>query len=233
MKAEIAYSAQHNLFLKKACLLKKKLKQIGYRSINPSQEFENRFLQSTKEQLNNSINAFDGFLNLVEHIESNQKSESPFNHLQITWYALSKLGLTPGFDLFAQLENNDIIEVYDNSGIQAFCSFNFFNFCSYSLEELHLYSWDELYKRSPFIIKQMQINAQAILSGKKISTENAITDHYCLELNSTDKRLLKCQIKATWPLLDSDKNIAAFITTSKLEIVKEHCKLEDHKHLFT
>ena len=68
---------------------------------------------------------------------------------RLVWSALKEFGFTGPSDLMNLLENDDdIVEIYDNSQIQLFCNLRFYDFCSFTLEDLFCRPFQELFERA-------------------------------------------------------------------------------------
>jgi hypothetical protein len=66
---------------------------------------------------------------------------------QFVWRFLLRLGITPSDSLFATLENERFIQIYNPDQFQIFRSLRCFERCSFTLEELTSRSWYELWER--------------------------------------------------------------------------------------
>lgn len=132
-----------------------------------------------------------------------------------TWRALSKLGLVPKSDLFMQMTDDHIVEVYSSENIQLFRNLNFFDFCSYSLEELHAIEWWGLFDREAATTQKLFGYAEKIFSGEL--SENfkpEVEKHILRETNSFDRLSMEYAVELMGPLYNSRRPQALVILES-------------------
>jgi len=136
-----------------------------------------------------------------------------------TWRALQKLGLVPPSELFSQITNEDIVEVYSAENRQLFRNFNFFEVCSYSLEELHSIEWWNLFQHDGAITQVIYENIQKIFKGEmKSSFAPDIEHHHVREACSQDRLLMRYDIRLMSPLF-SQRQPAAFMVLERATLV--------------
>lgn len=125
-----------------------------------------------------------------------------------------------GRDLIGE---NDIIEIYDASGVQVYRSLNFFRTSGYTLEDLLLNEWHKLWERPQFIVDSIFSEIREILSGEKEILSIKTPDHIVKEIlpnrdGNTTHRLLKIHLKfATALYTKNSDEIAGFLATSTCE----------------
>ena len=139
------------------------------------------------------------------------------------WFFFNLLKLRPPSDLFSTLESGDLVEVYDNTGLQVFRSFKLLSFTSYSLEDILVYRWDELFERDESITQQLISQAQTVLSSGDFSTQwNCVPDiHLVKEINSEEKRCFALRFKRIAPLKSDSPYFSHFLSSfeaKKIEI---------------
>lgn len=125
-----------------------------------------------------------------------------------------------GRDLIGE---NDIIEIYDSSGVQLYRSLNFFKTSGYTLEDLLLNEWHKLWERPQTIVESIFSEIGEILTGEKEILSVRTPDHIVKEIlpdqdGDTTHRLLKIHLKYATALYTKDSNeIAGFLATSTCE----------------
>jgi hypothetical protein len=80
--------------------------------------------------------------------------------------ALSKLGLLADSQVLEEIEEDDVVEVFDTGLRQIYRSYNCYGVCNYSLEELAVYPFYELYGRHSSISAKLMEACEAVASGK-------------------------------------------------------------------
>lgn len=134
------------------------------------------------------------------------------NNLNLFWYFIKELGFRSSSDLFSHLSPSDIVEIYDSSGIQLYCSLNFFPLTSYSLEEIICFGWDELYKRDTDLTETIYRDVGHVLSGQcKQVYFLSIPEHEVREIFGPQKYVTKIKQKFFAPLFDKNNNVCAFV----------------------
>lgn len=62
--------------------------------------------------------------------------------------ALQKFGWSIAPELYDQIQEDHIVEIYNLQHTQVFCGFRFFCYCSYTLEDLYCRKWYHLFERN-------------------------------------------------------------------------------------
>ncbi len=156
----------------------------------------------------------------VETINSMLKAgEMPSNSKKFLWRALQSLGLVPLDNLFAQIADDDIIEVYSSEGIQIFRSFSFLESISYTIEDLIVYPWHDLFIREAKITELLIDQAVRLFNREIQETRpNEINyDHIIVEANSIEKKTLNSRFGIVSPIKSkTPSSISYFATTFKM-----------------
>lgn len=156
----------------------------------------------------------------VETIQSMLKAgEIPTNSKKFLWRALQSLGLVPLDTLFAQISDDDIIEVYSSEGIQIFRSFSFLESISYTIEDLIVYPWHDLFIREAKITELLIDQAVRLFNREILETRpNEINyDHIIVEANSIEKKTLNSRFGIVSPIKSkTPSSISYFATTFKM-----------------
>ncbi|HEX7674355.1 MAG TPA: hypothetical protein VF412_09290 [Bdellovibrio sp.] len=152
----------------------------------------------------------------IEHVsEGYSIKDSP----SFVWRAFRRLGLTPRSDLFSQLTDEHIVEIYSNENVQLFRNFKFFEFCSYSLEELLTIEWWGLFDRDSKLTTKMYEYAAQIFNGElHENVKPALESHFVRELASQDKLAMEYSLDLVGPLY-RNKRPEALIILERAKLV--------------
>lgn len=151
------------------------------------------------------------------HVQNHVDAE---NNAMALWSALKSCGLTPGSDLFGHLEGDDKIEIYTLNGIQIWRNCNVMEICSYTLEEIYSFDWQERYERSPRDNQAiMAAIDQAIKPGGNFRA--MIPRHQVVEKFSENRLCLNVRHDYFFPLMGPEREVSAFLVTSKVEIASK------------
>ena len=135
-----------------------------------------------------------------------------------TWRALKKLGLTPTSNLFSQIKDEDVIEVYSAENVQLFRNFRYFEFCSYTLEEIYCLEWWNLYERGNDIMPGFAEFISGILKGTyPQGAEPGFESHVVKEAQSEEKLVMDYFLRWVGPV-SADKKIAGFIVLEEASL---------------
>lgn len=116
------------------------------------------------------------------------------------------------------VDDNDIIEVYNASGIQICRSWSYFNMCSYSLPELLAYSWSELYLRPKYVEKTLNSIALSLFTPDSKTITYDIPQYLINEKFSRRRYSFLFKMKYASPILCKNTlKVTGFITTGELK----------------
>lgn len=86
-------------------------------------------------------------------------------------------------DFWKTVEPHDIIEIYNDEGIQLFRTFNFFETSGYSLTDLLVNEWYVLWERPKYILQEIFKYSHGILTGEMSDvTKMTIPKHLVKEI---------------------------------------------------
>lgn len=146
----------------------------------------------------------------------------------ILWWALKEMHMIPRSDVFALLEENDVVEVYNGQSIQVFRTFNLFRYLSYTLEELMCFEWFRLFERDDEITRSMLKVGDDILSGKVMRTHFPnFPSHYVTEKFSATRMRTLVQHRFISPLSDGGGGIAGFLNVVSVVKNSQTCGVEE------
>lgn len=173
------------------------------------------------------IKILDDFINYESIVLSSIKQTTNLNDDKtLLWAVLKKLNLRFDGDLFSNLEEDDVIEIYRNDNIQVFRNFRFHQICSYNYSDLFIRRWDELFQRDNFVTKQIQNAAFKIFSGEangRLDLDN-IVPHHLQEAHSPKLYLLDMKMRFFYPLKNKLGQVEYGLAVSKVNIVDKESK---------
>ncbi|MBX3018458.1 MAG: hypothetical protein KF767_11245 [Bdellovibrionaceae bacterium] len=164
-----------------------------------------------------------GFPAVANEVLAGRKSFSRQAEIQSFKWALKKADLDladPDFcDYF---EEDDIIEVYSEQGVQLYRSWSCYRHCSYSVLELKLYDWDTLYQRPSWVAKTLwDMMPRLFEPGQKTIAYN-IPEYVMTERLQKHNRRLLFRMKYASPLLDkSTGRTCAFVSTGHISLLRD------------
>lgn len=133
-------------------------KRLDVKTIPYSTEAAQRFLQMPLERQEKIESTVESALHLIAATEIQpEKSPTPSEHPEKSHVlmALQFFNLELRDDIWKHVRPDDIIEIYDESDIQIFRTFNFFKASSYSLLDLLTHEWFHLWERPKVILDSM------------------------------------------------------------------------------
>lgn len=118
----------------------------------------------------------------------------------------------------SRFRDDDIIEIYDSSGVQICRSWSYFKNCSYSLIDLLTFSWGELYSRPRLIEKNLLAKMTQLFSKESKTFDYNLPEYVISEKFSRKKYSFLFSMKYASPLQDKiSKQVVAFVTTGELK----------------
>ncbi|MBN8553885.1 MAG: hypothetical protein J0L93_00390 [Deltaproteobacteria bacterium] len=167
-------------------------------------------------QLTALVNHFEKYVNLIE--QAYNRKVNILDSKQLTWACLQYLKLKPCHDAFDKIEDDHVIEIYNNDHIQIFRNLKFFELCSYSVYEILIFDWPTLYYRDENILQEIFQQTQRALT-EKLGTEfySGIPPHILRERFSEEQRSFRIEMGMHSPLynLDNSKQPEAVLLTLK------------------
>jgi hypothetical protein len=121
------------------------------------------------------------------------------DNLMLTWWALKELRMKPGSRAFNHLDKTDVIEIYDNQGVQIYRTLNFYRLTTYSMEEMLCIPWYELFQRDERVTAQLMGWMDKIFKREIDFIVNPeVEDHVVREIRNLDfePRLVRCKFIA-------------------------------------
>lgn len=140
----------------------------------------------------------DHFLIYYRILASAETDHIEFNdNLMLTWWALRELKMKPSSDLFSNLSKTDVIEIYDNEGVQIYRTLNFYNLTTYTMEDMLCTPWYELFSRDSKVTEQlMECMARVLKSETQGIIHPDVADHVVKETRNPyfKPRLVRCKL---------------------------------------
>lgn len=172
----------------------------------------NRFLTFSPEHRNSSLVRLKRYVDVCEM--TRKQGHSLANHHAFLWNMLKEMGYVPHSEMFGVLEDQDIVEIYDNSLIQVFRNLRFFEICSYSLVELLTYEFPELYYREDSITQRLLKQVFSLLNEEQFKVLKADAPlHRVQETFSDHKNEYFIRQKYIAPLRDRVSRSIAIVGT--------------------
>lgn len=167
------------------------------------------------ERQTNILNSLNRYVQLCrEIIEAGQKIS---NDRVVLWRIISSLRLKPTGDLFDQIDDGDLIEIYDDRNIQIFRNFQFFRVCSYTLDDLLCRPWWELFRRDLNIINRIMKTAEKIYAqNMRHSISLDFGRHTVDEIDSPRRYHAVVENKILSPLIDNSGRVSAIVNVVKV-----------------
>jgi hypothetical protein len=200
---DVHTNAGIHYILDKAQNLSSYLKLCGY-IVPPFSELAEKKLgrlpESQIQKVNYNINALNQILALSLNNSDTGTPEIPLIHPErnLIEKALQFYNLKIRHDFWATVQPHDIVEIYNDEGIQIFRSFNFFETSGYSLTDLLVNEWYVLWERPKFILQEIFRYSNGIFSGEMNQvTRMAIPKHVVKEIYSGTDEMLNFTPRST------------------------------------
>jgi hypothetical protein len=140
---------------------------------------------------------------------------------KLLWKILPQLNLRPRSDLFEQINDDQVVEIYRPDFTQIFRNLRFLELCSYPVADLYTVPWTDLFERSDDITDAIMDSIKSCLAtGRTIYS--GVPDHLLYERSSPDQQVVKIQQGLFSPLLDPNGRPAAFVGTLKATVIGKH-----------
>ncbi len=131
-------------------------------------------------------------LSTYSFIEKDIPKEFPLPHPErfLVEKALQFFDLKLRDDFWATVQPHDILEIYNEDGIQVFRTFNFFETSGYSLTDLLINEWYNLWERPKFVLQRIFEYSNGIMSGEMTGVVKMdISKHIVKEIYSATDEL--------------------------------------------
>lgn len=153
---------------------------------------------------------------------SEQAPATARNNAQAMWATLRVLGFTPPADLFSRLEADDLIEIYEPSGLQIWRNIGVMEVCSYTIEEMHSFDWSARYEREEEHTQAIfKIVTELIGGGPSAGERLCLSKHFVRERFSRKNFLLEVSHDDYLPLRGRGPELGALFVRSKGRVVAE------------
>ncbi|MCB0349901.1 MAG: hypothetical protein KDD38_01885 [Bdellovibrionales bacterium] len=147
---------------------------------------------------------------------------------KMLWKLLPTLGLRPTSDLFDNLHDDHVIEVYRPDFTQVFRNIKFLELCSYPIADLYIQPWTELFDRPQQITNSIIKSIQKCLSTGT-ATSCDVPVHELYERSSSMNQILKIEQGRFSPLFDKFGKPAAFVGTLNATIISRNITVNSNR----
>lgn len=191
------------------------LESVGIEQAAHGTEGPQYFAKLPPEQQIATIANFHRYLQVVESELS--LGVTPHQESQLLWSMLSRLKLRPNSDLFRQVKDDDIVEIYETAGfVQVYRSLRFFKVCSYDLDDILCRPWYELYERDSSVTSKIfQTVSLASKPGNQSSIAYDLGPQELREVDSKNNFHWLQEMRLVSPLFDKTKHITAVVNIVK------------------
>lgn len=238
MNTEVSFATDQQDLLfdefKNLCILfRQKSLQHGVRFRDFSEDCRLKFRELSDLQKKELLEKLRSMLR-VPHLENSFRVDSEKKSLL---YVLQSLNLScPVSDFTKYLQQDDIVEVFNDEGVQIYRSWSYYRFTSYTIEELMLYDWNTLYERPVFIINRLMSLMPKIfepncglISYKVLGIEPYLVRHSKNILHpKTQLKMsfpfINFEMKYAMPLVDPSGVTKAFISTARAFFIENEAQ---------
>lgn len=128
------------------------------------------------------------------------------------WRMLGRLGWRSSSDLYQNLKDDYVLEIYDANGFQLYRSFNFFQLCTYTLEQIFTVPWFELYERDDAMSQANLLIAKNVLEVPELGTRAmGMGDHDVFEKKRPFRRRTRIRPRVISPLYGRRGEVVGFV----------------------
>ena len=184
------------------------------------------------EQQKKIFSDFIDYSNLLTNAVKN--AEQTQNNQNLIWGVLKTLRLSFDSELFNNLTDDDVVEIYRNDNIQVFRNLNFHNICSFRYPELFIYQWPTLFQRDDHVTQQIMAAAIKAFSGEVngFLDTTSIGTHDTKEVNSPEQLQMIMHLKSLYPLKDSSGEVPYILAISNVKLKEARIKI-DYSNVYT
>ncbi|PWU17684.1 MAG: hypothetical protein C5B49_08385 [Bdellovibrio sp.] len=124
--------------------------------------------------------------------------------------------------ILQQIDDGDVVEIYDSTGRQIYRNLQFCRLSSYSLLDVAVNTWQELYERPMSSVETILLRVADVFSTPALNVPFAMEPHLVKErfVYSKKQKVFRATMKNLSPLAgpDDDRRVAA-ISVSRFEVV--------------
>jgi hypothetical protein len=208
-----SFLKQYRLLLETFCSL---VNKEGLKTIPYSEKSLNAFQNLPSNNQHQIVSDFKNYVDVCEH--TLQANFTLKNSKQFLWKMLGRLQLRPTSDVFDEMSDQDIIEIYRTDHTQLFRNLKFLEVCTYPVADLYVRPWTDLYARPPHVMDDIVENIQACIAQKK-TVRSTLPHYYLMELDSSLNQMFVVEQGIFSPLFDKDNSVVAFLCSIRAEIM--------------
>lgn len=212
--------------------ISRRLSNDGYSVIPYSQASLGKLVAFTPAQKQRACEQLEKLANIIDashvttQVEPNPDVESIHPEKNLVDRALNFYNFKLKDDFWKTVEHHDIIEIYNDEGIQLFRTFNFFETSGYSLTDLLTNEWYLLWERPKTILEAIFKYSQAVMAGELPGvTKMDVPKHIVKEIYKGFDDMCSFEPRSTFvefshvcPLYDKQENtdkVAGLVVSSK------------------
>lgn len=175
----------------------------------------------------NVILEFSNYLKIVNDFYKKEKQpNSPKNVLK---YFLKRMDYHLSDIFINQIDESDLVEIYNIKNIQVFRTLNFFEMTSYSLSELLFNDWNNLYLRPQKVLNEIEkILTKLLIESHEILSLKEIGEYCLMEKFSKNKFVANVTNKnISLVYSGSSKDPIGYVVNSKVQLlpIELNCSL--------
>lgn len=158
-----------------------------------------------------TLDHFHRFLEVCE--EAQDAGNRLADDRSFLWRMFRKLGVHPVSTLLAEIDDNDVIEIYNADFIQVFRNLKFFTLCSYTLDDLLCRPFWELFQREERITRALLSVAGDIYSKTVEGIQRLdLGRHFLVETDGPRRLRSEVENRIVCPLYNTAGDVAALVS---------------------
>lgn len=156
----------------------------------------------SQEKKTQTIDRLRGDLSIIR--EAMSAGESLSDSRRLLWRFLKRNTLTPCSDLFNEIEDDDVVELYGADGIHLWQNMVFFDWISITLDRIYCQTWYECCSRPAHLQAELMVMFAQVMKGEIAATFAPNHPWYWIEEIDTEMLYkLNFKIKAISPVFQN------------------------------
>lgn len=187
---------------------RKALHNYGLVSAVPRREsleqFKSAGHERQKEVIRDILEAESSFSDLSTLVQPEaSKLSLAAEKLMVRQFIFRKGWQIADSSIFDLIDEDDIIEVFNDKGVQIYRSWSFFKFCSYSVVDLVSSDWNTLFARPSWIVEQLMKLVPAVFAPGAVTMPYNVDEYLVRERISEKRNTLLFKMKYVSPLIST------------------------------
>lgn len=184
---------------------------------SPPEEGRRMFENSSEGRRAAIITRFETELEIFA--EATRAGEKLTDSRRLLWRHFAKGGITPDSELFGNITDTDVVELYGLDQIHLCQTLNFFDWVTATLEQVFSDTWFQLSRRDPGIEAKLHELATKLFTGQVTKTyDPQIPWHVVEDLGSTPTNKFRLRLKCVSPVYRKGQ-FYGFVTVNECEKV--------------